>query len=123
MAKKGIVETLWRGNRKFPRHVCAELSRRPKIRLTEGTCIAARCSLLVYCQKNIKAFLVFVSWPLWYVRAGHAVWPNPAFSGHGYAVGQRRRFEGGVASPTVLLGKTRRAADAIVGRRAGEEAR
>ena len=33
------------------------------------------------------------------------VWPNPAFSGHGYAVGQRRRFEGGVAPPTVLLGK------------------
>jgi len=33
------------------------------------------------------------------------VWPNPACSGHGYAVGQRWRFEGGVASPTMLLGK------------------
>ena len=32
------------------------------------------------------------------------VWPNPAFSGHGFAVGQRWRFEGEVASPTMLLG-------------------
>jgi len=31
--------------------------------------------------------------------------PNPACSGHGYDVGQRRRFEGGVAPPTMLLGK------------------
>ena len=31
--------------------------------------------------------------------------PNPACSGHGCAVGQRRRFEGKVASPTMLLGK------------------
>ena len=30
---------------------------------------------------------------------------NPACSGHGYAVGQRWRFEGEVASPTVLLGR------------------
>ncbi len=29
--------------------------------------------------------------------------PNPAFSEHGYAVGQRRRFGGGVASPAELL--------------------
>ena len=31
--------------------------------------------------------------------------PNPACSGHGYAVRQRRRFEGEVASLTVLLDK------------------
>ena len=31
--------------------------------------------------------------------------PNPACSGHGCAVGQRWRFEGEVASPTMLLGK------------------
>ncbi len=31
--------------------------------------------------------------------------PNSAFSGHGFAVGQRRWFEGRVASPAVLLDK------------------
>ena len=39
------------------------------------------------------------------VVAGGQAAPNRACSGHGYAVGQRWRFEGRVASPTMLLGK------------------
>ena len=41
--------------------------------------------------------------------------PNPACSGHGFAVGCRWRFQSKVASPAVVMGRQRRAADAIVG--------
>ena len=51
-------------------------------------------ALFGFCQLSFAA----CSFRLW-------VWPNPAFSGHGFAVGQRWRFEGGVASSTMLLDK------------------
>jgi len=52
-----------------------------------------------------KSVFSFCQLALRCVRGGHAVWPNPACSGHGYAVGQRRRFVSKETSLTMLLGK------------------
>ena len=43
-------------------------------------------------------------------------WPNRACSGHGFAVGEPWGWSGEVASPAVVVGRLRRAADAIVSR-------
>ena len=47
------------------------------------------------------------------VRQGGA-WPNRACSGHGYAVGEPWGWSGKVGLPAVVVGRLRRAADAIV---------
>ena len=54
-----------------------------------------------------RSFLLFSFCQLAFATCSLRRWvlPNPAFSGHGYAVGQRWRFEGGVTPPTMLLGK------------------
>jgi len=50
--------------------------------------------------------------------AGQAVvLPNPACSGHGFAVGEPWGWSGKNPLPAVVVGRRRRAADAIVGQR------
>ena len=57
------------------------------------------------CLLPKNAVQVFAGAPLGFVRSCGAVVPNPACSGHGYAVGQRWRFVSKETSLTMLLGK------------------